>query len=140
MNATDVLTFRQWHDALLDEGAPFDSPYVERFWLPVIGATQVCLLRQIGGYVKATGEWQIEASELAARMGIGGVTGSPNRPLPRALARLCGFGAMRENVDGITFDVRLYLPTLTARQRKRLPLSLRDLHERIVTAPRAAAS
>lgn len=131
LNASDVLTFRPMRQESMTDTAPFDSMYVERFWLPVLGATQICLLRQVGYQVKAGGLWQIQASELAARLGLGSVTGSPHRPLAKSMKRLCDYKMMTEESGG-AFQARLMMPMLSTRQRQRLPLSLRSLHARIL--------
>src|ERR1043165_413866 len=48
-DAPETLTVRPWPDSVLDEvGHDPRSPYVERFWLGVLGPSAVVFMRRLG--------------------------------------------------------------------------------------------
>jgi hypothetical protein len=132
---TDTLLVRPWPDVVIDEvGHDPRSPYVERFWLGVLGPTATWLLRRlVAGLEAAPAGFELDVAGTAGELGIGNRSGV-HSPLLRSLQRCCRFGAA-ELVDGTTLRVRRKLPPLTRAQVERLPGPLRIAHEQWVTRP-----
>ncbi len=124
-----------WHDPLVDRhGHDPRSPYVETFWLPVLGPSTVLLLRRLAGLLDAAPDgFDLDLDDTAAALGLGGRTGR-HAPFQRTLERCLAF-AVAERV-GDTLAVRRHLPPLARRHLVRLPSSLQDCHELAVAARR----
>lgn len=119
---------------IAEVGYPALSGYVEAFWLPVLGPTQILLLRRLArdfGRDDVT-EVQMLASTMAALLGLGTASAS----LHRALDRLRRFH-LAEQVSLRTDDdhqvqgwrVQTMLPPLSLRQLERLPEAFRRAAE-----------
>jgi hypothetical protein len=124
-----TVTILPWPDPLLDRfGHDPRSPYVDRFWLPIIGPSGTVLLRRLAqGFATSPEGYELDLTHAAQGLGMGRSDG-PTASFWRTLDRVASFGFMRP-VDAITLAVRPRLPTLTVRQRKRLPRVLRDDHD-----------
>lgn len=122
------LIARPWWDPdLAVNGHPLDDPYVEMFWLGVLGPSTTCLLRRLArGFAKYPNGFRISIPDTARAMGLGTGTGR-NGPLNRTIDRACTFHLVRRPARG-EIDVRLHVPSLTRRQLSRLPLSIRNSH------------
>lgn len=126
----DTLTFRAWPDALVEaNGHHARSPYVEAFWLPILGPSSLALLRRCGLELAVATEWAVAAEELGQLIGVHHNAGA-NSKLVRVVTRLTQFGAMRGGPS--QFDVRTHLDTLTSGKIARLPLSAQAVHQQAV--------
>ncbi|MEM7273236.1 MAG: hypothetical protein AAF547_09175 [Actinomycetota bacterium] len=125
----EAIRVTAWADPVLDNlGHDPRSPYVERFWLPILGPSCVLLLRRLAADLERSPDgFLLETARLAPALGIG-MKGGRNGPLWRAVERACRFGAAQRN--GELLAVRRRLPPLTARQTERLPADLAAEHAR----------
>lgn len=117
-----------WVDEILDQrGHDPRGPYVETFWLGVIGPSATWVMRRFASELEARPEGcRIDLALIAATMGLSSIKGQTS-PFGRALSRCVMFGLARPTPHG--FDVRRRFPTLTLRHLERLPTALRDAHE-----------
>lgn len=128
-HAARSLVVRPWWDPDLSiNGHDLEDPYVEMFWLGVLGPSAICMLRRFSrGFEQYPNGFRLSVRDTARAMGIGTGTGR-NGPLNRTIDRVCTFHlARRTSLDEI--EVRLHLPTLTRRQLSRLPLAVQNTHE-----------
>lgn len=118
-----------WPDPVTDDvGVDPRGPYVERFWLPLLGPTSTWLLRRFAVEFDASPEgFSLDASDAARSIGIG-TRGGRQGPFPRAIDRCVRFGCAQHAEHGI-LAVRRRLPPLSSAQVNRLPRHLRDAHE-----------
>jgi hypothetical protein len=115
--------------------ASFDvsHPYVEKLWVPLLGPTQVILLRRLSEAARPDGG-VVEVAELAVAIGTrpapDGTVGRRS-PLAKAIARLNRFrlAAWRR---GSTLAVATRVPALSERDVHRLPHRFHDLHRHYV--------
>ncbi|MEX2294601.1 MAG: hypothetical protein WD691_12495 [Acidimicrobiales bacterium] len=123
------LSVRPWPDPVIDQvGHDPRSPYVEQFWLGVLGPTATWLLRRlVGGLETTPAGFDLDLEATAAELGLGTHTG-PHSPFIRSIRRCCRFGAS-ELIDDDTLRVRRKLPPLTRVQVERLPDGLRASHD-----------
>ena len=126
---TPTLAIRPWPDAVIDEvGHDPRSPYVERFWLSVLGPSATWLLRRLAaGLETAPAGFDLDLAEVASELGLGHRSG-PQAPFLRTIERCCRFGAAAL-VDESTLRVRRKLPPLSRVQVERLAPHLRASHE-----------
>ena len=117
-----------WPDPVLDAvGHDPRSPYVETFWLSILGPSALVLLRKLAAALeREPGGFPLDPVEWAAEMGLGN-KGGPQAPFWRSLDRVCRFGAADRN--GELLAVRRRLAPLTSHQEKRLPVHLRPVHQ-----------
>lgn len=122
-----VLEIRAWHDEIVDQlGHDPRSPYVERFWLGVLGPSTVWLLRRIATGLDAhPGGFALPLGDTARALGLGGEGASS--PFARALRRCCQFDMARAEGPGV-LAVRRHLPPLARRHLIRLPESVQAEH------------
>jgi hypothetical protein len=127
-----TLTVEPWTDPVVDQlGHDPRSPYVERFWLAILGPSTVWLLRRLADGLDEQPEgFTLDLHETARAIGVG-MRGGRSSPLMRSLDRSCRFGAARY-VDPETLAVRRKLPPLARPQIQRLPTGLQDEHRRWV--------
>ena len=112
-----------------DAGHDPRSYYVEQYWLGIIGPTSVLLLRRIADAFDHYPEgFEIDLSELAASLGVGGA--GRHSSMQRTLMRCAQFGLARMEGPGVY--VRRRIPPLTARQLARLPRSVQTAHAEFV--------
>jgi hypothetical protein len=124
-----VVTVCRWPDPLLDRfGYDPRSPYVERFWLPIIGPSGTVMLRRLAeGFDSGADEYPLDLADAAHALGMGRPEG-PSASFRRTLDRVASFGFIRF-ADAHTLAVRPCLPGLTRRQLQRLPPALRADHD-----------
>ncbi len=120
--ATEIW-IEPWPDPVTDElGHDPKSPYVERFWLGILGPSATWLLRSVSyGFDVAPNGFALAPIETARVLGIGDRTGK-HSPLQRALGRLCTFDLAYRRGD--TLVVRARVPWLEPRQVQRLSANL----------------
>jgi hypothetical protein len=102
------------------------SPYVESFWLPVVGPSAVVTARRLAAWLEESPQGvSVSLAVLAHQLGLGTGTGR-NAPLVKTLARLTIFGlaVVRDDV----YAMRLAFPSLTRRHLRRLPSQLMQAH------------
>ena len=123
-----TLHVTAWPDAVLDRlGHDPRSPYVERYWLPVLGPSCLLLVRRLAAELEASPDgFRVDTMQWACELGLG-MRGGRNGPFWKSLERASRFGAARRN--GPRLAVRRRLPPLTARQVERLPATLRVTHD-----------
>jgi hypothetical protein len=124
------LTVRPWPDPVIDAvGHDPRSPYVERYWLGVLGPTATWLMRRlVAGLEDSPAGFELDLGVAAMELGLGNRSGQ-HSPFIRSIQRCCRFGAA-DLADGETLRVRRKLPPLTRVQVERLPDGLRASHER----------
>jgi hypothetical protein len=117
-----------WVDPVVDaRGHPADSPYVEIFWLPVLGPSATFLLRRLSLYLDMFPEGlPMDLSELSCQLGLGRPE-SRHAALPRAIDRCVRFGlARRPGANRLA--VRRILGPLPAQRVNRLSPFLQSIH------------
>jgi hypothetical protein len=127
---TDVLAIRPWPDEVLDRlGFDPRSPYVERFWLSIIGPSTTWLLRRIAaGFDASPDGFEMPLGETARALGLGD-RGGRNSPFFRTLNRMVQFELAR--VTGpAELQVMPKLPPLSRRYVARLSPALQEAHEK----------
>ena len=120
-----------WDDPVVDtRGFSVSDPYIEMFWLPVLGPTATWLYRRMAsGVLGDSAEFTVSMSDLARSIGVSYTTGRHN-PFTRALDRCIMFG-VAHNVAVLpvrTLAVRRALPMLPQRHLARLPHELQIAH------------
>ncbi|HET9076262.1 MAG TPA: hypothetical protein VFN68_04975 [Acidimicrobiales bacterium] len=127
---SDVVAVRPWEDREA-EVVSFDprSPYVERFWLGIIGPSTTWLMRRLAaGFDAAPDGFDLSLSETARALGLGD-RGGRNSPFFRTVNRMVQFELARTTGPG-ELQVARRLPPLTRRQAGRLSPALQEAHER----------
>lgn len=135
-----LLTVRPWEDPLLDQfGHDPRSPYVERFWLGVIGPSATWMLRAFAHRFDEEPEgFTLDLRDTARALGIG-ARGGANGALYRTLERVMAFGFARFREDD-TLTVRRRMGPLNRRQLQRLPPALQVAHDDWLAAHPTTAS
>jgi hypothetical protein len=123
----EPIWIEPWTDAVIDPlGHDPKSPYVERFWLGILGPSATWLLRSISyGFDAAPAGFNLSQTDTARVLGLGDRTGKYS-PLQRSITRLCTFEFAY--FRGETLVVRLRVPWLEPRQVSRLSGPLQDEH------------
>ena len=123
-----TLAVRPWPDPVIDQvGHDPRSPYVETFWLGVLGPTATWLLRRLAAGLEASPSgFDLDLATTAHELGLG-ARADQGSPFARSIARCCRFGAA-DLVDEATLRVRRKLPPLTRTQIARLPGPLQAAH------------
>lgn len=123
-----TITVRPWPDPVIDAlGHDPRSPYVERFWLAILGPSTTWLLRMLAAELDVNpAGFRLDLAEAAQVLGIGS-RGGRHSPFMRALGRCCRFDLAEFNGDDV-LAVRRKLPPLNRRQLLRLPASLQYAH------------
>jgi hypothetical protein len=124
-----TLRIQVWPDPVIDAvGHDVRSPYVERFWLGLLGPSSAWLLRRLVAQLEESPEgFELDLALTATEIGLGG-RGGRHSPFLRSIDRCCRFGAAQQ-IDESTLRVRRKLPPLTRIQVARLPLALQQAHE-----------
>jgi hypothetical protein len=122
------LEVRPWPDPVLDNlGHDPRSPYVERYWLPILGPSATWLIRRLAGSLDERPDgFALDPGEWAVELGIG-MRGGKHSPFWRSIDRACRFGAARRH--GEVLAVRRRLAPLSSHQIERLPSALRQQHD-----------
>ena len=126
---SERLAIRPWVDEALDRiGFDPRSPYVERFWLGVVGPSATWLLRRIAaGFDSSPSGFEMPLGETARALGLGDKAGR-NSPFLRTLNRMVQFDLAR--VCGpMELEVMRKLPPLSPRHVARLTPALQEAHE-----------
>jgi hypothetical protein len=120
-----------WEDPVVESrGFAVNDPYIEMFWLPVLGPTATWLYRRlVSGVLHSPSGYTINMHELARTIGVAYTQGRHN-PFVRALQRCVMFGVAEHiAVQPIrTLAVRKSLPSLPQRHLGRLPNQLQIAH------------
>jgi len=105
--------------------------YVELFWLPILGPSAYLAHRRLVQRARLDGSGClfVDLSVLGTEIGLGPGSGAASS-IVKTLTRLCewNFAALTPT----RFTVRNTVPRLTEKQVKRLPDSLREIHEMAV--------
>lgn len=119
-----------WPDPEVEAtGVDVLGPYVELFWLPVLGPSATWLLRRLVAGLRARpGGFHVDLDDTAHALGLGGV-GGRRSPFRRALLRCTRYGAARHQARDL-LAVRTVLGPLPEQHLHRLPPSLREQHRR----------
>jgi hypothetical protein len=123
----DTLIVLPWPDPVVEEiGHDPRSPYVEQFWLGILGPSTTWLLRRFArGLEHYPDGFELDLAETASELGLVNQGGKHN-PFQRALSRCVMFGAARPDPYGLA--VRRRLPPLSERHLSRLPAALQAAH------------
>jgi hypothetical protein len=135
----DHLVIRPWSDPVIDQlGHDPRSPYVERFWLGILGPSATWFLRHVADrFDHEPDGFDLDLTHCASAIGLGRQRG-PTASFFRTLIRCCQFNVARVAGDN-TLQVRRMLAPLSRRQVSRLSEALQVEHQRWVdTAPAAA--
>lgn len=127
---TETVTIRPWVDDVVDRlGFDPRSPYVERFWLGIIGPSVTWLMRRIAsGFDASPHGFDMPLGETARALGLGD-PGGRNSAFFRTLNRMVQYDLAR--VSGpAELEVMRRLPPLSRRQTSRLSPPLQEAHER----------
>lgn len=135
----DRLLVRPWPDPVLDDiGHDPRSPYVERFWLAILGPSSTWFLRHVVDRLdEAPHGFDLDLAACAAALGLG-VRQTRTAAFPRTVTRCCQFGAARLTRP-TTLEVRRRLAPLNKRQLLRLPEPLRGEHDEWLRQVRQSA-
>ena len=129
-----LLDIVAWNDPVLDDrGYDPRSPYVERFWLRLLGPSVTWLLRRFArGLEEHPGGFRINLADTGRALGLGESI-ARNSTTQRTITRACQFG-LAQRVGPDRLSVRTRLPELTRRQLSRLPESVQQAHDRWLDA------
>jgi len=124
-----ALAVRPWPDSVLDQvGHDPRSPYVERFWLGVLGPSSVVFLRKLATELEANpAGFDLPLVETARTLGLG-MRGGRNSPFLRTINRCAQFRMVHLDESDHVLLVRRKLPPLTRGQVTRLPEPLQLEH------------
>ncbi len=116
-----------WEPHLAVAGVDPRDPYVERFWLGILGPSTVLLLRRFArGLEEHPSGIRVGILDTSLALGLGRGTGR-NAPITRTINRAIGFGLLRPiTVDRM--ETRTHLPLLSPRNVRQLPPGLRHAH------------
>ena len=125
----ETLTVRPWPDSVLDQvGHDPRSPYVERFWLGVLGPSSVVFLRRVAAELEANpAGFELPMAETARALGLG-MKGGRNSPFLRTINRCVQFRMVHLDENDQVLLARRKLPPLTRGQVTRLPEPLQLQH------------
>jgi hypothetical protein len=123
-----IVRIIPWHDPATDtHGYDVRSPYVETFWLGVLGPTAMWLMRRCADGLSAYPDGvDMDLHELAGGLGLGFVPGK-HGPFVRGFHRCVMFGMAYQvaTLPVLTLAVRTIIPPLPMRHAARLPDGLR---------------
>jgi hypothetical protein len=123
----DSIIVLPWIDPVVDAvGYDPRSPYVEHFWLGILGPSTTFLVRRLAAALDACPEgFELDIPATAASLGLSATAGR-NNPFARSLVRCVQFGLAQPHSRGLS--ARRRLPPLSHRHVARLPERLRDAH------------
>jgi hypothetical protein len=123
----DPIPIEPLDDPVIDAvGYDARSPYVELFWLPILGPSSVLLMRRIADWLdESPGGFPLAIRPAASELGLGH-NGGTNSPMVRTLGRLVMF--QMAQVVGDTYRVRRRVPPLARRHLLHLPAHLAMRH------------
>ena len=116
-----------WHDPVVEAvGYDARSPYVELFWLGILGPTATWVLRRlVTGFDAYPDGYELDLGETANALGLS-LTAGTHSPFGRAMNRCIMFGMMHQIAGGVA--VRRQLPPLSVRHLHKLPAHLQAAH------------
>jgi hypothetical protein len=126
---SDTLAVRPWQDDVIDRHG-FDprAPYVEQFWLGVLGPSTTLLLRHLADRFDLMPDgFDLPLAETARALGLGD-RGGRHSPFLRTVNRTIQFQMATPTPAG-GLAVRRRLPPLARRHLERLPPQLRAAHD-----------
>jgi hypothetical protein len=128
----DSLIVLPWPDPVVEAvGHDPRSPYVEHFWLGILGPSTTWLLRRMAERFDAHPDgFELDLHETAGALGLSATSGR-HSPFARTLQRCVQFGLAQPHSRGLT--VRRKLPPLSVRQLGRLPAGVQEAHGRWIT-------
>ncbi|MDE0928630.1 MAG: hypothetical protein OSA06_07715 [Acidimicrobiales bacterium] len=131
---TDRLYFEVWEDPLVDRlGYDPRSAYAETYWLGILGPSASWLLRHLAtGFDQHPNGFDLELPDTAMSIGLR-LNGGRHAPFMRTLGRLCQFRMARQSGPA-SLQVRRFMPPLTLLQLERLPVTLRNRHQKLMEA------
>ena len=131
---TDRLYFEVWEDPLIDRlGYDPRSTYAETYWLGILGPSASWLLRHLSaGFDQHPEGFDLDLPDTAMSIGLR-LNGGRHAPFMRTLGRLCQFRMARQSGPA-SLQVRRFMPPLTLLQLERLPLTLRQEHQKLMEA------
>lgn len=122
-----VLRVEPWIDDITAElGHDLRSPYVERFWLSILGPSALWLARSLAYGLDGSTAFNLDLLEVARGLGLGDRTGR-HAPVQRAVERLCHFDLAYLR-GGVTLVARQHVAWLDEHRLHRLSDSLRAEH------------
>jgi hypothetical protein len=123
----DSIWVEPWIDDVVDSlGHDPKSPYVERFWLGLLGPSATWLIRSISyGFDASPTGFHLSTSDTARVLGIGERTGK-HSPFQRAIGRLLVFQLAYQRGDSLV--VRPRVPWMDPRTVRRFSSPLRHEH------------
>ncbi len=126
-----------WLDPHAEEpGYPVRSPYVEFFWMPLVGPSAIVLLWRLNAYLDdEPGGHTFNLDELGRQLGLGS-SESEHAPLARALSRLVRFGLARRTGSG-GIAVRQAVGPLPQHYLSSLSPVLQEVHRATFNGERA---
>jgi hypothetical protein len=132
-----TIAILPWPDPVVEAvGHDPRSPYVERFYLALLGPTLTFLLRRLADGLEAWPQgFETDAAGLAESLGLGTTPTGRHGPFERAVERAVRFGLARPHTGGLA--VRRRLPPLSFRQVDRLPAVLQEAHRAWATSEAA---
>lgn len=121
-----------WHDPVVEAvGYEARSPYVELFWLGILGPTATWLLRRLVTGLDAYPDgYELDLAETANALGLS-LTAGTHSPFGKSLNRCIMFGMAHHVAGGIA--VRRQIPPLSLRHLNKLPHHLQVAHVAWVT-------
>jgi len=134
-----TLVVLPWPDPVVESvGHDPRSPYVERFWLGILGPSTTWFLRHTAErFEREPDGFELDVVETAGALGLAGKVGRDGA-FTRSLARSVTFGMASPHSHGLS--VRTKLPPLSQRHLMRLPARLQDTHRQWVEGEVALAS
>lgn len=127
---SDILIIRPWADEVIDRlGFDPRAPYVEQFWLPILGPSTTWFLRRVAAHFDASPDgFELALGDTARALGLGD-RGGRHSPFLRSVNRTIQFElAQVAGEDEIL--VRRRLPPLSRRHVLRLSASQQAEHDR----------
>ena len=131
LSPIESLFVRPLEDAVVDKvGHDPRSPYVEQFWLGILGPSTTWLLRHMAAMFDVSPDgFDLTLADTARRLGLG-EKGGRHSPFVRSIGRCVQFGLAEVDLDAGTLAVRRRLPPLSRRQVLHLPELLQVAHQR----------
>lgn len=139
MTTCETVRVTPWCDEAVERvGYDPRSPYVERFWLGVIGPSCTWLMRRLAaGFDAAPEGFDLPLGETARALGLGD-PGGRNSAFFRTLTRMVQFELARP-AGPAELEVRRRLPPLGRRHLARLSPALQEAHSRWMAGEAAAS-
>ncbi len=127
-----VIRVEPWEYAdLEDYGHHPRSPYVELFWLSMLGPTSTWLLRRLSLLLEQSPKgFDLDIETFAREIGLGGRS-ALKTAFGRALDRCCRFGLTQKG-RGSTLFVRRRIPSISPRMVERLTPGMRAIHDQCI--------